>query len=199
MKQNMGKIVVGLVIATALLGLYKLYDLNKVGSPTSENRMENTKPATAQKTVAQKASTYKVQRGEGLWQVAQKELGDGMRWGEIAEANGLKKPYVLYVGQELKIPGKESEVVTEVESTFTLAQIAEHSTKDSCWMSIEGKVYDVTPFIAGGFHPGKLAILLGCGKDATELFNTRPMGSGTAHSKRAREMLPKYYIGELAK
>lgn len=80
---------------------------------------------------------------------------------------------------------------------FTLAQVAEHPDKNSCWLALEGKVYDVTPFVASGLHPGKEAILQGCGKDATELFNNRPNESG-AHSERARSMLPKYLIGELA-
>ena len=81
--------------------------------------------------------------------------------------------------------------------TYTLNQVAEHNNKDSCWLAIEGKVYDVTPFVASGFHPGKDAILEGCGKDATELFNTRPMGSKTSHSEKARGSLAKYFIGEL--
>lgn len=80
---------------------------------------------------------------------------------------------------------------------YTLTQVAEHSTKNNCWLVIDGNVYDVTPFVASGFHPGKEAILQGCGKDATTLFNTRPMGSGTSHSERARKMLPKYFIGTL--
>lgn len=87
----------------------------------------------------------------------------------------------------------------EQPMSFTLAQIAEHTTKESCWFAIEGKVYDVTPFVKSGFHPGKDAILAGCGKDATELFNTRPMGSKTPHSEKSRTNLPKYLIGELAK
>lgn len=88
---------------------------------------------------------------------------------------------------------------TEAPMIFTLDQIAEHGDKDSCWFAIEGKVYDVTPFVKSGFHPGKDAILAGCGKDATELFNTRPMGSKTSHSEKARKSLPKYIIGDLAK
>lgn len=83
--------------------------------------------------------------------------------------------------------------------SYTLSQVAEHKDKESCWLALDGKVYDVTPFIASGFHPGKAAIMAGCGKDATELFNTRPMGSKTSHSERARTMLPKYYLGELSK
>ena len=82
--------------------------------------------------------------------------------------------------------------------SYTLTQVAEHGNKDSCWLAIEGKVYDVTPYIESGFHPGKEAILNGCGKDATEIFNNRPNGSGS-HSEKARGFLPKFLIGELSK
>lgn len=88
---------------------------------------------------------------------------------------------------------------TKENKTYTLDEIGQHNSKDDCWLAIEGKVYDVTSFVKGGFHPGKEAILQGCGRDASELFNTRPMGSKTPHSERARAMLPKYYIGELSK
>jgi len=83
--------------------------------------------------------------------------------------------------------------------TFMLAEIARHASRTDCWFSVEGKVYDVTKFIESGKHSGGEAILEGCGKDATALFNTRPMGSGTPHSSKAREGLANFYIGELDK
>ena len=79
---------------------------------------------------------------------------------------------------------------------YTLAEIAKHSTKEDCWMAVEGKVYDVTPFVASGMHKGKDAILMGCGKDATQLYNNRPNGSG-AHSQMARSLMAKFAIGVL--
>ncbi|MFH1442868.1 MAG: cytochrome b5-like heme/steroid binding domain-containing protein [Candidatus Micrarchaeota archaeon] len=87
-------------------------------------------------------------------------------------------------------PSPSSEV-----KTYTLADISQHSIKGDCWLAIYGKVYDVSEYTK---HPGGDAILEGCGKDATELFETRPMGSGMAHSEEAQSMLPNYYIGELA-
>lgn len=82
-----------------------------------------------------------------------------------------------------------------LSTTYTLAEVSAHATASDCWLAIDGKVYDVTGFIPG--HPGKDAILQGCGKDATTLFQTRPMGSGTPHSERARDRLPDFYIGDL--
>lgn len=94
--------------------------------------------------------------------------------------------------------GAQDMVVTDENSgSYTLDQIAQHATADDCWFAIEGKVYDVTSYIADGLHPGEEAILLGCGKDATDLFNKRP-GDGEAHSDKARNFLPNFEIGTLA-
>lgn len=84
-----------------------------------------------------------------------------------------------------------------VESTkFTMDEISKHNSAEDCWLLIDGKVYDVTSFIASGNHGGGDAILAGCGIDSTELYNTRPMGSGTPHSEKARSFLPNFYIGD---
>lgn len=85
-----------------------------------------------------------------------------------------------------------------MEKEITLTEIAQHARKEDCWFAVGDKVYDVTPFIAKGIHPGGEAILEGCGKDATMLYETRPMGSGTPHSAKARESLEQFEIGILA-
>lgn len=92
--------------------------------------------------------------------------------------------------ENMKVQGETDEET----KTYTLSEISSHDNEESCWIAIEGKVYDVTDFISS--HPGGEAILMGCGSDATELYNDRPNGSG-AHSDRARSLLPDYYIGEL--
>jgi cytochrome b involved in lipid metabolism len=97
---------------------------------------------------------------------------------------------------------EESEIPAEVASLgYTLADISLHATPGDCWFAMEGKVYDVTEYIAGGLHPGEEAILEGCGKDATILYTQDPDESGNensnAHSAKARNFLENYYIGEL--
>jgi len=52
------------------------------------------------------ASTYTVGRGDTLWSIAASKLGDGARWRQIADLNGLKNPDDLSVGQKLKLPKK---------------------------------------------------------------------------------------------
>lgn len=82
--------------------------------------------------------------------------------------------------------------------TFTLEEVAKHSTPNDCWMVVDDIVYDVTPYIAQQKHPGGAAILDGCGKDATSIFKLRPQ-DGKPHSEGATNMLSKFMIGQLAK
>jgi len=79
--------------------------------------------------------------------------------------------------------------------TYSIEEVSQHSTSESCWLLINGKIYDVTKMING--HAGGNAILQGCGIDATELYYTRPMGSGTPHSSKAQSYLPNFYIGDI--
>jgi len=81
------------------------------------------------------------------------------------------------------------------KKTYTFDEVAAHNNESSCWMAIDGKVYDVTDFIAN--HPGGKAILNGCGKDATTLFHERPTSGKGPHPQQAVETLPGYYIGDV--
>ncbi|XP_022974337.1 cytochrome b5-like [Cucurbita maxima] len=69
-------------------------------------------------------------------------------------------------------------------------EVAKHNKTKDCWLVISGKVYDVTPFMED--HPGGDEVLLAAtGKDATNDFED------VGHSDSAREMMDKYYIGEI--
>ncbi len=49
------------------------------------------------------ASTYTVQKGDCLWNIAKKQLGDGAKYKEIANKNGIKNPDLIYPGQVLQL------------------------------------------------------------------------------------------------
>lgn len=50
------------------------------------------------------ADSYTVQKGDHLWGVAVRAYGDGYKWVEIAKANNLKNPNLLFVGTVLTLP-----------------------------------------------------------------------------------------------
>ncbi len=49
-------------------------------------------------------NSYKVQKGDYLWDIALRAYGDGYSWVKIAKANNLKNPDLIYSGNVLKIP-----------------------------------------------------------------------------------------------
>ena len=69
-------------------------------------------------------------------------------------------------------------------------ELAKHNKLEDCWMSIRGKVYNVTRYME--FHPGGAEQLMrGAGKDATSLFDEY-------HAwVNIDQLLAKCYIGPL--
>lgn len=66
-------------------------------------------PASASKSNAkgpEKPKTYVVKSGDCLWNIAKKYYGNGAQYTKIYEANKdkIKKPSLVYAGQELVIP-----------------------------------------------------------------------------------------------
>lgn len=49
-------------------------------------------------------TSYTVRAGDTLSLIARNVLGDVNRWPEIARLNGLRSPYIINVGQTLKLP-----------------------------------------------------------------------------------------------
>lgn len=99
--------------------------------------------------------------------------------------------------EDLNPDAYSENVITEDANYFLLEEVAKHSTPEDCWIVLDGKVYDVSDF-GGAGHGGGDAVYEGCGIDATQLYETRPMGSGTPHSEKARGFLPNFYIGDLS-
>lgn len=83
------------------------------------------------------------------------------------------------------------EVETSTGTVFTLAEISKHSTREDCWTTIDGLVYDLTPYMKQ--HPGGAASLAWlCGIDGSELFASQ---HGT--ERRPAEELASLQIGTL--
>ncbi|RDB19837.1 Cytochrome b5 [Hypsizygus marmoreus] len=73
--------------------------------------------------------------------------------------------------------------------TVTIDDLRAHNTKDSFYILIHSKVYDVTKFIDE--HPGGDEVILAeAGQDATEAFED------VGHSDEARALLPDMLVGD---
>ncbi|KAJ8493946.1 hypothetical protein OPV22_015667 [Ensete ventricosum] len=72
---------------------------------------------------------------------------------------------------------------------YSPSEISLHTSKKDCWVSIHGKVYDVTTFLED--HPGGEDVILhaSAGGDATQAFDD------VGHSSTAISMMEGYVIG----
>jgi len=50
------------------------------------------------------AAKYVVTKGDSLWKIAEEKYGKGIDWKKIAEANELRRPNHIEIGEELTIP-----------------------------------------------------------------------------------------------
>lgn len=76
-----------------------------------------------------------------------------------------------------------------------LNEIESHNTKENCWTTINGGVYDITKFISS--HKGGDKILNACGVDATDFFTGKHPTIGRVHSAVAVKLLESMKIGTL--
>lgn len=74
----------------------------------------------------------------------------------------------------------------------TKEQLKAHKFQHDCWTSINGKVFNITPYL--NFHPGGVDEIMKCaGRDGTTLFNKYHRWVN------ADKMLEKCWIGMLVK
>lgn len=99
------------------------------------------------------------QGGSGSSQQAQSRAEGGSGSAQGKQTMGAKPA---------KAGKKEKEEKKEMKE-YTLEEVAKHTTKDDCWVVVNGQVLSVSSFLPD--HPGgERAIMLYAGKDATEEF-----------------------------
>lgn len=82
-----------------------------------------------------------------------------------------------------------------VANDITLQQVSTHNSAASCWIIVNGIVYDITSYIPK--HPTDESVLLAwCGKESTQAWEDKG-GIGKSHSSRAEAALDTYEIGRL--
>jgi cytochrome b involved in lipid metabolism len=106
---------------------------------------------------------------------------------------GLVFVALIAVGVYLIKPNSTANlsVTPTPDKIITLEEVARHNNANSCYMVIDGNVYDVTAYIP---RHANNQILDGCGKDASLMF-----GRERKHAVKGRALLPEYIIGTLAK
>eukprot|EP00184_Porphyridium_aerugineum_P002639 CAMPEP_0184694374 /NCGR_PEP_ID=MMETSP0313-20130426/2367_1 /TAXON_ID=2792 /ORGANISM="Porphyridium aerugineum, Strain SAG 1380-2" /LENGTH=605 /DNA_ID=CAMNT_0027152665 /DNA_START=67 /DNA_END=1884 /DNA_ORIENTATION=+ len=108
----------------------------------------------------------------------------------LGEASAYLIDFTSYVARKLRGKPQQASKI-EKGGKYTWEQVAQHNTEKSAWISIRGKVYDVTSFLDS--HPGgREMLLLCCGRDATDLFI-----SYHPFTNKPEQVLNKFEIGTM--
>ncbi len=91
----------------------------------------------------------------------------------------LGSGYIVYNGRPVmdiktdvtdQIAQTDTTDAENVDNHYTTAEIQTHATKENCWSSINGSVYNLTTWVSR--HPGgESPIMALCGNDGSEMFN----------------------------
>jgi LysM repeat protein len=87
--------------------------LEKPAAPENVQTAQDNLPKAGDQTSLagtsdQTSSIYHIQRGDNLWDISRKQLGDPMRWKEVYGLNQEligKNPDLIFSGTDLKLPG----------------------------------------------------------------------------------------------
>ena len=109
-----------------------------VGCGPTAQASATSKEGSGQSKSPSTSGAYKVQSGDTLMGISRKLFnGDPQYWDEIVELNGIKVPYTIYAGQELKLP-KEGEETAQAAAQSQASTTSETHTVQSgdCLMGI---------------------------------------------------------------
>lgn len=90
----------GDVAFTLTLKEYSYLNVERSKKPSKKGVLKDRPREKPSKQV----TSYLVKKGDTLWDLADKKLGDGSRWREIAKLNGVTDPRKLQIGAKLKFP-----------------------------------------------------------------------------------------------
>ena len=82
---------------------YRPYATQTVEIKTSVDGSKVSVEKNARAQTKQPDKTYTVQKGDTLWNIAKKYLGDGSKYKQLATLNNISNPNFLSVGQVLKL------------------------------------------------------------------------------------------------
>lgn len=111
------------------------------------------------------ASTYTIQPGDNLWNIAKAHMGDGMKWQDLFDMNQDvigSNPDLIYPGTTINMPGNVGEIAQSGNVTYTvqpgdnLWNISKaHMGEGQQW----GDIYNMNQDVIGSnpslIHPGQ--------------------------------------------
>lgn len=90
------------ILVSIKLRQYKEYS-TKILKVIEDTETETVVKEETQRPAKEPSKTHTVVKGDTLWAICKKYLGDGSKYPEIAKLNGIKNPHLIYPGQVIKL------------------------------------------------------------------------------------------------
>jgi nucleoid-associated protein YgaU len=110
---NISMILGALVIVALSVIVINYFRGNRVGEIDTGANTES--PTATEQPIVQRGEgpvEYTVTQNESLWSISEKQYGTGYNWTDISQANNLKNPNYVEVGQKLVIPDVEPKIAS---------------------------------------------------------------------------------------
>jgi len=128
------------IVVVVIIGslIYRYFQKGQEGMISLEGeRKEALQENEIKEGLTDLPTVYKVQKEDHLWKIAEKFYQSGYNWADIAKANNLTDPDLIFVDQELKIPSVEIKPITAYEASEEKETISssEYVVKEGDWLS----------------------------------------------------------------
>jgi nucleoid-associated protein YgaU len=117
-----------------VIGLILIFSFLKA-SNTMTQQTESSATKLEESNI--RPSTYVVKKGDDLWNIAKNLYGSGYNWVDLANANKLGNPSVLYVGTKLTVPNAKP-ILVEQPKQVVQKPVAGTSVAGSSYTVVKG-------------------------------------------------------------
>ncbi len=144
----------GLAVVVVIGVMIVNYVKGKQAPATKDQTTETQQNATTSGTLP---ATYTVESGETLWSIAEKTIGSGYNYVDIAEANKLMNPNQISAGETLTIPNVPKREPGQVSS----ASVETHRPADGKYTVQKGdSLWSISVAVYGtGYRWSEIATL----------------------------------------
>jgi len=107
-------LLIGVIVVIVIAGLGIFFVRSQKTTQTSSTQFNPSLQIQEDKNVKKdnNQKTYTVKPGENLWSISENFYKSGYNWVDIAKANNLENPGIIFTGNKLTIPKIETKTIT---------------------------------------------------------------------------------------
>jgi nucleoid-associated protein YgaU len=111
-----------------VVALVLVFSFIKSRNNLNRGQTGSTSTVANEQATQKMPKTYTVKSGDYLWSIAEKIYGSGYNWVDLANANNLENPGIIYAGTKLVVPNVAPKTLTAQNNPVEVANPITGST-----------------------------------------------------------------------